>query len=100
MAADGRLVQIGVRTELGKALLRQFGPDSEFWDTRQCVLERKGGRQWVLSPVPGTTNETLLNGEAITAPRVLRQGDRPPAQGHQQNCPDGARTLNRWRTTP
>ena len=40
------------------------------------MLERNGGRQWVLSPVPGTTNETLLNGEAITAPRVLRQGDR------------------------
>lgn len=76
VANDGRLVQIGVRTELGKALLRQFGPDSGFWDARQCVLERNGGRQWVLSPVAGTTNETLLNGEAITAPRVLCQGDR------------------------
>ncbi len=76
LAADGRMVQIGVRTELGKALLRQFGPDSEFWDTRQCVLERNSSRQWVVLPVPGTTNETLLNGEAITAPRVLRQGDR------------------------
>ena len=74
--ADGRLVQIGVRTELGKALLIQFGPDSEFWDARQCVVERDSGRQWVLQPIPGTTNETLLNGEAITAPRVLRQGDR------------------------
>ena len=74
-AADGRSVQIGVRTELGKGLLRQFGPDSEFWDARQCVLERNGGRQWVLSPVPGTTNETLVNGQAVTAPRVLRQGD-------------------------
>ena len=76
VVADGQLVQIGVRTELGKALLRQFGPDSEFWDNRQCVLKRNGGRQWVLSPIPGTTTETLLNGKAITAPRVLRQGDR------------------------
>ena len=24
----------------------------------------------------GTTNETLVNGEALTAPRPLRQGDR------------------------
>ena len=29
-----------VRTELGKALVRQFGPDGEFWDNRQCVIER------------------------------------------------------------
>jgi eukaryotic-like serine/threonine-protein kinase len=72
---DGRAVQIGVRTELGKALVRQFGPDGEFWDNRQCVLERHSGRQWVVAPVAGTTNETLVNGQAITAPRVLRHGD-------------------------
>jgi serine/threonine protein kinase len=73
---DGRSLQIGVRTELGKALVRQFGPDSEFWDNRQCVLERHSGRQWVISPVAGTANETLVNGAALTAPRPLRQGDR------------------------
>ncbi|MDB5744078.1 MAG: hypothetical protein JWR68_2393 [Polaromonas sp.] len=72
---DGRTVQIGVRTELGKALARQFGPDGEFWDNRQCVIERNAGRQWVVSPVAGTTNETLLNGQALTAPRALRHGD-------------------------
>ena len=72
---DGRAMQLGVRTELGKALVRQFGPDGEFWDQRQCVLERNAGRQWVISPLPGTANETLVNGQAITAPRVLEQGD-------------------------
>ena len=72
---DGRSMQISVRTELGKALVRQFGPDGEFWDHRQCVLERHAGRQWVVAPVTGTTNETLVNGQAITAPRVLRHGD-------------------------
>jgi serine/threonine protein kinase len=72
---DGRSVRIGVRTELGKALVRQFGPDGEFWDNRQCVLERDAGRQWVVSPVPGTTNETLVNGQTLSAPRVIRQGD-------------------------
>ena len=75
IAPDGRSVQISVRTELGKALVRQFGPDGEFWDNRQCVLERHSGRQWVVAPVAGTTNETLVNGQAITAPRVLRHGD-------------------------
>jgi len=72
----GKALQIGVRTELGKALMRQFGPDGDFWDDRQCVLERRAGREWVISPVPGTVNETLVNGIAITAPRALRHGDQ------------------------
>ncbi|MBQ0819800.1 protein kinase [Microvirga sp. HBU67558] len=76
LGPDGRSLQIGVRTELGKTLVRQFGPDSEFWDSRQCILERHSGRQWVITPVAGTTNETLVNGAALTAPRPLRQGDR------------------------
>jgi serine/threonine protein kinase len=76
LGPDGRSVQIGVRTELGKALVRQFGPDGEFWDNRQCVLERRAGQQWVVSPVAGTTNETLVNGKTLTAPCPLRQGDR------------------------
>jgi serine/threonine protein kinase len=71
----GRLLRIGVRTELGKALVRQFGSDGEFWDNRQCVVERNAARQWVVSPVEGTTNETLLNGLTLTAPCVLRQAD-------------------------
>jgi len=73
---NGRSLQFGVRTELGKALVRQFGPDGEFWDDRQCVIERAAGRQWVVSPIAGTANETLINGETLTSPRALRQGDR------------------------
>ena len=76
LGPDGRSVQIGVRTELGKALVRQFGPDGEFWDDRQCVVERQAGRQWIVSPLEGTTNETLVNGKTLTKPRALRHGDR------------------------
>jgi serine/threonine protein kinase len=72
---DGRSLKIGVRTELGKALVRQLGPDGEFWDDRQCLLERSAGRQWVVSPVAGTTNETLVNGKTLTAPHALQHGD-------------------------
>jgi len=72
---QGGSLQIGVRTELGKSLLRQFGPDAEFWDNRQCVLERQSAGQWVVTPLAGTTNDTLVNGETLMAPRVLRQGD-------------------------
>jgi len=73
---DGRTLQVGVRTEVGKSLVRQFGPDSSFWDERQCVLERSPTGQWVLSPAPRTANETLVNGLALTAPHPLRQGDQ------------------------
>ena len=75
LAAEGKSLQIRVKTDLGKALMRQFGSDAEFWDDRQCVLERDERRQWRISPLAGTTNETLVNGEALTAPRFLAQGD-------------------------
>jgi hypothetical protein len=75
LGPDGRSMQIGVRTELGKALVRQFGPDGEFWDNRQCVLERHAGGQWVVTPIATTTNETLVNGKTLTAPHALRDGD-------------------------
>ncbi|MET0411706.1 MAG: FHA domain-containing protein, partial [Polyangiaceae bacterium] len=76
LGPDGRGLKIGVRTELGKALVRQFGPEGEFWDDRQCVVERRAGREWIVAPFAGTTNETLLNGKTLTAPAALRNGDR------------------------
>ena len=75
LGSNGRSLEIGVRTELGKQLVRQFGPDGEFWDNRQCVVERQSGREWVVTPIKGTTNDTLVNQETLTAPRILRQGD-------------------------
>ena len=55
--------------------MHQFGPDGEFWDNRQCVLERSSAGQWLVSPVDDATNETLVNGQTLTGPRALRQGD-------------------------
>ncbi|MBW6424851.1 protein kinase [Rhizobium sp. XQZ8] len=73
---DGRSLQIGVRTELGKPLLRQFGADSDFWDERQCIVGRDATGRWVVARVAGTTNDTLVNGLTLAAPHPLRQGDR------------------------
>jgi serine/threonine protein kinase len=75
LGPNGHALRIGVRTELGKALVRQFGADGEFWDNQQCVLERQAGRQWIVRPLQGAVNDTLVNGETLTAPRALRQGD-------------------------
>ena len=55
--------------------MEQLGPEAHFWDTRQCVLDRNSQDQWVLAPIANTVNETLLNGQAITAPILLSEGD-------------------------
>ena len=71
----GRALAIGVRTVVGKHLVRQFGADAEFWDAEQCVLDRLPDRRWQLTPGTATANETLLNGDVLTAPQPLRDGD-------------------------
>jgi serine/threonine protein kinase len=75
VAANGESLPIGIRTEMGKALLRRFGPDAEFWDVKQCTVERRPDGQWIITPAAGTVNETLVNGAPLTAPRVLSDGD-------------------------
>jgi eukaryotic-like serine/threonine-protein kinase len=71
----GRALQLGVRTALGKHVVRQFGADAEFWDATQCTLERLPDGRWRVTPAAGTANETLLNGEILTAPQPLADGD-------------------------
>jgi serine/threonine protein kinase len=72
---NGRTLRIGVRTELGKSLMRQFGAEAEFWDDRQCLLDRGTGGQWTLAAIGPTTNETLVNGETLIGSRPLSSGD-------------------------
>lgn len=71
----GHAMTVGVRTPLGKHMVRQFGEDFAVWDAEQAIVERGPDGGWLLSPRPGTTNETLLNGAAVTAPQPLREGD-------------------------
>jgi serine/threonine protein kinase len=72
----GKTLRIRIRTELGKMLMRQFGAEAEFWDERQCVLEKGAAGQWILKPVGSTTNQTLINGQALTGPHLLSSGDQ------------------------
>ena len=75
VAPSGKVLQLAVRTEIGKHLTRQFGDDAEFWDVRQCVLERLPDRRWQVAPLADTANETLLNGDVLTGPRPVHDGD-------------------------
>ncbi|MEJ7810543.1 MAG: protein kinase [Gemmatimonadaceae bacterium] len=71
----GKTLDLGVRTELGKNLVAVFGDDSQFWDARQCVLERLASGAWQISPNVAAPNETLVNGDVLAAARPLRDGD-------------------------
>lgn len=75
VAADGKSLHVGIRTEIGKALLRRFGADAEFWDEKQCTVERRVDGQWIVTPAFGTVNETLINGVPLTTSRALSEGD-------------------------
>lgn len=75
IAPSGKALRVAVRTELGKMLMRQFGSDAEFWDERQCVIERDARGQWMVTPIAAATNRTLVNGRALSASRVLSLGD-------------------------
>jgi hypothetical protein len=75
VSPSGTALRIGVRTEIGKAVLRPFGPEAEFWDVRQCTIERRPDGQWMVTPAAATVNETLVNGAPLTTGRALRDGD-------------------------
>jgi hypothetical protein len=72
---SGHVLTLGVRTPLGKNLVRQFGEDANVWDSEQLVMERGADGAWQVVPGASTTNETLLNGAAITTPQVVSAGD-------------------------
>ena len=72
---SGHALTLGVRTPLGKHIVRQFGEDANVWDAEQLVVERGADGAWQVVPGAGTTNETLLNGAAITTPQLLQTGD-------------------------
>jgi serine/threonine protein kinase len=75
LTPTGEALLIGVRTDIGKSMLRRFGVEAEFWDDPQCTVERRPDGRWIVTPAPRTVNETLLNGAPLTTPHALNDGD-------------------------
>jgi len=78
----GSPLRFRVKTDVGRKLCQGFGPDSQYISSTQFTLEPGTDGRWVLSHCPTATNETLLNGKAVTSPVLLSQGD-VIAVGHE-----------------
>jgi hypothetical protein len=50
------------------------GYDAKPWAAVQFKLVREGAT-WLVEPVPGTVNDTLVNGRRIERRTVLKAGD-------------------------
>jgi len=74
---EGRpVLKMGIDTTIGRELLKSISPDAQFASESQFRIHRSASKEWMVSPVAGTQNETLLNGERLAAPTRLRPGMR------------------------
>ena len=75
------VLRLSIDTVVGRQLVKPLGPDARFFADRQFRIFKSPTRGWMIEPLPDTPNETLVNGERLTAPRVLTDGLRI-AVGH------------------
>jgi serine/threonine protein kinase len=74
---EGRpALRMGIDTTIGRELLKPISPDAQFASEAQFRIHRSPSKEWMVSPVPGAHNETLVDGVKLTAPTRLRAGMR------------------------
>jgi serine/threonine protein kinase len=74
-AEGGGVLKFGIRTEVGKHLCTPLGEDAKFFASTQFVVDRDAEGDWVVIPNVAATNQTMLNGRAVTSPTKLKRGD-------------------------
>jgi serine/threonine protein kinase len=70
------VLKMRIETAVGRNLLKPVSPDAQFMESEQFKIHRMDGAAWAVSPLPGTPNETLVDGKKLTATTVLRDGMR------------------------
>lgn len=70
------VLKIRIETAVGRLMLKPISQDAQFMDDQQFRIHRADGKDWAVSPLPATHNETLLDGKKLTATTVLRDGMR------------------------
>ena len=74
---DGRpAMTMRIDTTVGRAMLKPISPDAQFAGDSQFRIHRSASREWMVSPVAGTPNETIVDGVRLSAPTPLRAGMR------------------------
>ena len=68
-------VSCNITTKLSKYSVRQFGEDSQYWDSDWQMTVEKREEGWFIIPNTAAKNETILNGKAISSPTQLSAGD-------------------------
>ncbi len=74
---EGRKVlSMRIDTAVGRQLLKPVHADAQFAADTQFRIHRSPTKEWQVSPVAGTPNETLIDGAPLTSPVLLRSGMR------------------------
>jgi len=70
------VLKMRIETAVGRNMLKPVSPDAQFMESQQFKIHRVDGKAWAVSPIPGTPNETLVDGKKLTATTELRDGMR------------------------
>lgn len=70
------VLKMRIETAVGRNMLKPVSPDAQFMESQQFKIHRVDGKAWAISPIPGTPNETLVDGQKLTATTELRDGMR------------------------
>jgi len=77
LAFEGKAVlKMGIDTVVGRALLKPISADAQFASDTQFRIHRSASKEWMVSPIDGAQNETIVDGAKLTAPTRLRHGMR------------------------
>lgn len=69
-------IKISIDMMIGRPMLKHLSPDAQFFSDPQFRLYRDAGKRWMIGPADGIQNQTLVNGQTLTAPLALRDGMR------------------------
>ena len=74
ICANGQKVTtLRLETAIGRAHLARIHPDSKFYSREQFKLSRSA-IGWMISPLPGTVNQTLVDNAPLVTPRPVVNG--------------------------
>jgi serine/threonine protein kinase len=68
------VLKIRIDTTVGRQMLKPFSIDAQFMEDQQFKIHRVGGGCWMVSPLPKTSNETIVDGIKLISPMALSDG--------------------------